>query len=225
MRNKWTKVENRPFNNNYWNNNRFHNNPAWRWQAGWNRYPGNWCWRPYVWTTMGTWFAWSWPQPYPYDDGTNVVYRDNYVYVNDQQYASADQYYQQADTIAESIPQDADPPKIEWMPLGVFAICEQNAADTGLLIQLAVSINGIIAGTFYNDIADSGRPLQGMVDQKTQRAAWKFADDKNTDVVMKTGIYNFTKEESTALVHYGEEKTETWLIVRMPAPDAETTTK
>ncbi|WP_158264971.1 hypothetical protein [Blastopirellula marina] len=227
VRNKWSNYDNRhwggdrPFGNNWWNNGPYHNNPAWRWQAGWGRYPGNWCWRPAAWAAFGTWFAWSWSQPVVYDYGTNVVYRDNYVYVNDQQYASADQYYQQADTIAQSVPQDADPAKVDWMPLGVFAVCQQDGADTGMLIQLAVSKEGILAGTFYNDATDAGRPLQGMVDKTTQRAAWKFADGKNEDIVMETAVYNLTQDDATALVHFGQERTETWIMVRLPEPAAD----
>ncbi|RCS50665.1 hypothetical protein DTL42_11235 [Bremerella cremea] len=169
--------------------------------------------------TFGTWFTWgAWAQPYAYDYGSTVVYRDNYVYVDNQQYASAAQYYDQAVSIADSVPQDVDDAKVEWMPLGVFAISEESATDTGMMIQLAVSKEGIIAGTFYNDITGTDRPLEGMVDQKTQRAAWKFADGKDQDIVMETGIYNLTQNEATALVHFGQEQTQTWIMVRLAEP-------
>ncbi|PQO33833.1 hypothetical protein C5Y97_16540 [Blastopirellula marina] len=221
IRNKWTNIDRdrRPFNPNWWDGNRYHNNPNWHWHNHWNHYPPGWCWRPASWVAFGTWFTWgAWSQPYTYDYGSTVVYRDNYVYVDNQQYASADQYYQQAVNIADSVPQNVDDAKIEWMPLGVFAISEESATDTGMMIQLAVSKEGIIAGTFYNDITGSDRPLEGMVDQKTQRAAWKFADDKDQDIVMETGIYNLTKDEATALVHYDQDKTQTWLLIRLPEP-------
>lgn len=55
------------------------------------------------------------------------------------------------------------------MPLGVFAVSEENATDSGMLLQLAVSKEGIIAGTYYNDVTGSSRPVEGTVDQKTQR--------------------------------------------------------
>jgi hypothetical protein len=89
------------------------------------------------------------------------------------------------------------------------------------MVQLAVSKEGIIAGTFFNDITDSSRPLEGMVDQKTQRAVWKFADEKNPEFVMETGIYNLTKDEATALLHFGPDKTQTWLMIRLPDPEGE----
>ena len=220
IRNKWNNVDRRPFDRDHWDrnwSNRDRNH--WRWHGGWSRYPQNWCWRPTTWATCGTWFAaWNWAKPYNYNYGTTIVYRDNYVYVGDKQYASADAYYQQAETIASTIPADVEPEKIEWMPLGVFAVAEQNATDSGMLVQLAVSKEGILAGVFYNDATKSERPLEGMVDQETQRAVWRFADGENSEIVMETGIYNLTQDEATALVHFGPDKTQTWLMVRLPEP-------
>jgi hypothetical protein len=51
------------------------------------------------------------------------------------------------------------------------------------------------------------------VDKKTQRAAWTIGDNK--DNVMETGFYNLTKDEAPMLVHFGKDKTEQWLLVRM----------
>ena len=129
---------------------------------------------PATWASFGTWFAWSWPKPYTYDYGNTVVYRDNYVYVDGQQQATADAYYDQAVSIAQSVPENLDAEKVEWMPLGVFAIAEDtgdgSVANSDMLIQLAVSKEGVIAGTFWNDTTDNGLPLEGMVNEKTQRA-------------------------------------------------------
>ena len=219
MRNRWTNPARRPFTRNWWGNHPTHL-PAWRWHNRWGRYPGRWYWRHATWAAFGGWFAWNWSQPAVYDYGENIVYQDNVVYVDNQQVASAEEYYQQAQSLATSVPEDANPDDVQWMPLGVFAIAEEGGVDQGMLIQLAVSKEGIIAGTFYNDATDDGRPLEGMVDSESQRAAWSFADGKNEDVVMETGIYNLTKDETTALVHFGEDRTETWLMVRLPEDDS-----
>lgn len=217
LQNKYQNVNNRPFDDNYWG--RYGNNTAWRWNAGWGAYGAAWAWTPATWAAMGTFLPYAWSNPVAYDYGTNVVYRDNYVYVNDQQTASAADYYQQAGAIAASVPATADPKKEEWLPLGVFAIAEDDLHhDTGNMIQLAVSKDGIMAGTFYNETTQASRPLQGMVDKATQRAAWKFADGKNDDVVMETAISNLTKDKSTALVHMNADTTQTWNLVRMEAP-------
>ncbi|TWU56322.1 hypothetical protein [Rubripirellula reticaptiva] len=221
IRNKYSNNVNRPFgNSNFWDPGYSRHPNHWRWQHGWNRYPPYWGWRVGSWATVGTFFAWNWvtPTPVVYDYGSTVVYRDNYVYVDDQQVAAADVYYDQASTIAENVPETVNPDKVEWMPLGVFSISAEEATDTGLLIQLAVSKEGIIAGTFYNETTDSSRPIEGTVDRKTQRAAWKFADEKNKEVVMETVVHNLTEDESTALVHFGADKQEYWNMVRMEEP-------
>jgi hypothetical protein len=217
IQNKYQNVGNRPFDNNYWG--RYGDNAAWRWNAAWGGYGAYWAWTPATWAAMGTFLPYSWAEPVAYDYGTNVVYRDNYVYVNDQQAASASDYYQQAGTIADAIPANADPKGEDWLPLGVFAIAEDAGQhDTGNMLQLAVSKDGIIAGTFYNETTQTSRPLQGTVDKKSQRAAWKFADGKNQDIVMETAVSNLTKDQSTALVHMDANSTQTWNLVRMNAP-------
>jgi hypothetical protein len=37
--------------------------------------------------------------------------------------------------------------------------------------------------------------------------------------VIETGIYNLTQDETTALVHFGDGKTQTWFMTRMPDPE------
>ncbi len=220
LRNKWAHVNNRPFNSNWWGRHP-HSGAHWRWHSHWNRHSAGWCWRPATWATFGTWFAWSWSKPYRYDYGNTVVYQDNSVHIDGKEVASAEVYYDQAEEIAQSVPKDVDAEKVEWMPLGVFAITEESATDSGLLLQLAVSKEGIIAGTLYNETTDASRPVEGMVDQKTQRAAWQIADGSNPGLVMETGIYNLTEDEATALVHFDKAQTQTWLMVRLPEPEGE----
>jgi hypothetical protein len=61
------------------------------------------------------------------------------------------------------------------------------------------------------------------VDKKTQRAAWTFSDGKNTDIIMETGLFNLTQDQTEALVHFGKERTQQWLMVRLDQPkDTET---
>ena len=223
IRNRYTNVNRRPIGRDLWSGGHpGHNAHNWRWQNRWSSYPSSWCRRPATWAACGTWFAaWNWSQPNNYDYGNTVVYRDNNVYIGDKQYATAEVYYDQAETIAQSIPAETDTEKIEWMPLGVFAVTEESVTDSGRLLQLAVSKEGILAGTFYNETTDSGRPVEGMVDSKSQRASWMFSDGKNTDLVMETGIYNLTQDEATMLVHFGPEKTQNWLLIRLPEAEEE----
>lgn len=169
---------------------------------------------------MGAWYPnWGWSEPTYYDYGTTITVNDGYIYDNGQQIASEADYAQQANDLATSVPEDLNEEEVEWMPLGVFALAEKDVADTGFVMQLAVSKEGIIAGTYYNDSTESSRPLEGMVDRETQKAAWRFADENRKDVVFETGIANLTQDDTTVLVHFGLDKTQTWAMYRLPEPE------
>ena len=86
---------------------------------------------------------------------------------------------------------------------------------SSMYLQLAVSKEGVIAGTFYNESTGATHPVEGMVDEKTQRAVWKAADGTNADIVMETGLYNLTQDQAEVLVHFGPEKTQNALLVRL----------
>ena len=167
------------------------------------RYPYHWRhWRR--WGTaayVNRWVRYDWDDRYYYDygDDGNVCYRDDAVYVNDKRYASTDEYYEQAKAIASAAPRmsEAQAAKVEWLPLGVFAYSKKSVSDTHMYLQLAVSKEGIIGGTFFNDATNTSRPLEGTVEEKTQRAAWMFADGKNTEIIMETVSYTHLRAHET----------------------------
>ncbi len=67
--------------------------------AGWGEGQA---WQAATWGGVGAALGWADAQGIPYDYGTNVTYQDNEVYNGDQPVATADQYYQQAQDIAQS---------------------------------------------------------------------------------------------------------------------------
>jgi hypothetical protein len=143
------------------------------------------------------------------------------VYVDGQQYATAEEYYGQATTLATSVPEisEQQAEEMEWLPLGVFALTAEGVNASNMYLQLAVSKDGIISGTFYNETTGAVHPVEGMVDQKTQRACWKAADGSNPDLVMEAGIYNLTEDQTDVLVHFGPDQTQTWVMVRLEESD------
>ena len=46
-------------------------------------------------------------------------------------------------------------------------------------MQLAVTKEGVIGGTASNQATAASFPIEGTVDKQTQRAVWKYTDDKN----------------------------------------------
>ncbi len=171
-------------------------------------------------------------QPIQYDYGDNVYVDNSTVYMDGKPLASeqdwAGQAIQYANVAVPAPPDVSDPAAMtpdqdaamqefadNWMALGVFAVASEQDDNIPpkYYLQLAVSKDGYIAGTCYDSIKDETLPITGSVDKTSQRAAWKVADNK--DVVMETGIYNLTQDTAPALLHFGKDKTENRLLVRM----------
>lgn len=171
-------------------------------------------WAASGWGTAGSYCGCSGEGCY-YDYGGNVTYEDGTVYYGDQPVATAEQYYDQAEQLADS-GQTAQ--NEEWMPLGVFAvITEPTQTQTDKVIQLAVNKEGVIRGNLHDALADKVIPLVGAVDKKTQRVAVKM--EGNDSVVMETGLYNLTNDESPVLVHFSADREEGRTLIRLKQPE------
>jgi hypothetical protein len=177
--------------------------------------PGGHWWRWATPVAITGWVAYRWTTPiyYTYGSGGKVYYENNVVYVNGEEYGSAEQYYNEASQLA--VVPDEHAADQEWMPLGVFALTAEGVNASSMYIQLAVSKNGVIGGTFYNESTGATHPVEGMVDEKTQRAVWKAVDGTNANVVMETGLFNLTQDQAPLLVHFGPTQTQNALLVRL----------
>ena len=205
--------------NNFNYYNCFH--PGW-----YANHPG--CWFAAGWAAGAAWTTATWPilsswcaipvAPIYYDYGNNVVYQNNDVYVDGQDVGTAQNYAQQAITIADQGQQADAPPDQEWKPLGVFALVPGDQKTSDNLFQLAINKQGVIRGNYYDGLMDSTTPVYGSVDKKTQRAAWTIG--KKKDRVFEAGIDNLTKSETPVLVHFGTDRTQQWLLVRVRQPDS-----
>ena len=168
-------------------------------------------WTPASWTTVNNWFGTTWPAT-SYDYGDELTYQGGNVALNGQPIATTAQYSQSANDLVTQGQQQ--PPKdAKWLPLGVFSAIRGDETKSDMLMELAVDKEGTVRGSYYNTGDKNSQPIDGAVDTKTQRIAWIVADRKN--IVFDTGIYNLTKEETPILVHFGQDKTEQWTLVRI----------
>ena len=180
---------------------------------------------PFTWGAFGAFLGGPWatvqPVYYAYGQGGNVYYENNVVYVNGQAAGTPQEYYQQAQALAAAAPpaDQVNAQQQDWLPLGVFALTSEDTGDSQTVLQLAVNKQGVIAGTYYNEANQVSRPIQGTADVKTQRAVMTFADNKNTDRVLETGINNLTQDEAPALLHFGAEQSQPVLLVRLKQPE------
>jgi len=190
------------------------------------RYPGAWyaagwttgaIWRACTWDTAAAYCGYTDYPPEYYDYGNSITYQDNSVYVNGEKTASTEQYYNQASEIAATGTSADAPSEGDWLPLGVFALKPPPKSDADISLQLAVNKQGVIRGNYTDGAKNQNQVVHGSVDKKTQRAAFTIGDD--TSKVLETGLYNLTKDEAPCLVHYGADRTEQWLLVRLQQQD------
>lgn len=156
-------------------------------------------------------------EAYDYDYGDNITYNDGNVYYNGQSAGTQQQYYQEAANLSDSGSGDAANQDTKWLPLGVFSLMPEGQTEPEMTFQLAVDKQGNIRGNYYSQVTDSTSPVSGSVNKKNQRVAWHVGDNKK--VVIETGLYNLTKDQSTALVHFGPDNTEQFVLVRVKNPD------
>jgi hypothetical protein len=190
---------------------------------GW--YGGNpWAWAPaaYAGAGLATWpamasFAGYPAQPAYYDYGGNVVSQPNAMYVNGDPAGTPQQYADQAGQIASAGGAAQANPNDTWQQIGVFGVAPNEGNPPNEFFQLAINKQGVIRGNYYNSAGDKGAPLAGGVDPKTLRAAWTIGDTQTP--VFEVGIANLTKDQTTMLVHEGNEGDSQVVLVRMPPPD------
>jgi hypothetical protein len=193
---------------------------------GWyGRYPGAWyasgwaagaVWNPCTWNAAAGYCGYAAESPVDYNYGTNVVYEGDSVYVNGQQAGTSQQYYDQASSLASTGAMADAPADGDWLPLGVFAFTKSDQQKSNITIQLAVNKEGIVRGNYTDSATNENQIIQGSVDKTTQRVC--FTVGKNTTNVVEAGLYNLTKDESPCLLHYGADRTEQWLLVRLKKP-------
>ncbi len=230
VRNNWRNYNQHGswFNHSWWNSH-IHPYAGWHYSYAFNRYPFSYWWHTPAWPALTSWFAWSppagvWAQPIYYDYGQdgNVVYQGNNVFVGGQDVGTTADFAQSAADLAtvSPPPDETQAQQAEWMPLGTFAMSSSdNDTEPQRIVQLAVDKQGVVSGTLFNQKTDKTVSIQGQVDKDTQRVAFRIGE--NDQIVAETGLYNLTQPESPLLVHYGPEKVENYLLVRLDAPPDE----
>ncbi|QDV24940.1 hypothetical protein [Aureliella helgolandensis] len=195
--------------------------------AYYGRYPGAWfpgkwaivgsAWAAASWATTGTYCGCQGAGTY-YDYEQNVTYEDGSVLYEGEPVATAEEYYDQAETIADAGAETKDD---QWLPLGVFAIIsEDDQSHTDKIIQLALNQDGAIRGNYQDMITDKVTPVTGSVDKATERVALKL--EGNEALVVEIGLYNLTNDEVPALVHLNAESQQPVTLIRLKNPEDET---
>ena len=158
------------------------------------------------------------PVYYTYGPGETVYIEGDTIILNNDQQVPVQTYVEQTATIADSAP-EVDPEQVEWMPLGVFALVDDEDPDPTQVVQLTVSKEGILAGMYQNTTTDTTVPLEGMVEPETGKAVFKPAE-KDYPLV-ETGLYNLIEDNAQALVFYDADTVQETTLVRLDQPEDE----
>ncbi|MFO0848753.1 MAG: hypothetical protein U0871_09390 [Gemmataceae bacterium] len=172
-------------------------------------------WAPVAWGSLAA-FVGAAAQPIVYDYGSSVVINDNSVYVNGDPVGTPQEYAAQATALADAGRAATATDAGEWQPVGVFGLIQPDETVAQRIFQLAVNKSGVVRGNYYDAVADNTTPVYGSVDKATQRVAWSIGEKK--DIVFETGLNSLTKDEATVLIHYGKERTEQMMLVRLEEP-------
>jgi hypothetical protein len=220
-----------PFSQQWWNGNDHHDGHDHH-DGNWNRWnhfsdhhyrPDHWwgwCSAP----ILTTWVSFGWNQPcyWDYGPGEYIYCNNGIVYVHGAWFEPAPVFYRRTLLLAQQAPiwTPVQAAQIDWLPLGVFAIARDGVPDNNVLVQLAVTKDGVIGGTIFNQLTGASFPIQGMVDKQTQRAAWTYTDEMGAQIVMESSIFNLTQPAATGLIHYGPDNIQVIELVRLEDPNA-----
>ena len=183
------------------------------WWGGWGWGMGAGLMMGLAWGELAGWGGYG-SAPVAYNYGTTVCYQDDGVYVQGARVGTAEEYAQQATTLAEQGGPTATIAKDDqWRPLGVFALARSEETNPSTFMSLAIDKDGLLRGTYYDAVSDSTMNITGKVDKKSQRAAWTIGDKKTP--VYEAGISNLTQQQTTILVHRDGGKVEQMLLVRV----------
>jgi hypothetical protein len=161
-------------------------------------------------------------EPYYYDYGVTTVYQGDTVYVDGKPADSSKDYTEKAVALANSV--EKTPPPMpskdkeseEWLPMGVWALTQEQKGDAVMFLQISVNKQGVISGAYKNTLTGQNEQVIGAVDRERQLAAWRLGQNGKT--VIETGLFNLTKDVASVAIHFNASNTQTWLMVRLPQP-------
>jgi hypothetical protein len=152
-----------------------------------------------------------------YAYGETITYEDGNVYYGDELTATEEQYYAQAGEIAAAGQTNRNE---DWLPLGVFSIVkEKGQSDGDKVVQLALNKEGVVRGALHDKLTGKEAAITGAVDKNSQRVAVAF--EGNETVVAEMGLYNLTEDEVPVLVHFGPDRRENRLLLRLKQPEGQ----
>lgn len=119
------------------------------------------------------------------------------------------------DETGDSLAQEGEtdlPADDSFLTLGVFALAPQRETDANAIVQLAINRDGIVRGTYVDLLTNQEQSIEGAVDKKSQRVAWRVGD--NGSVIFDTRLSSLTQPTGPLTLRYENGKTREWTLAR-----------
>ncbi|MEM8953508.1 MAG: hypothetical protein AAGD22_05090 [Verrucomicrobiota bacterium] len=202
--------------------------PAW-WQTRQAQFNQPWFYRQPIDPNPALWWSHpTWPTinnalglenapPFVYDYDFTIYYQTAVVYADAKPVSAYEIYLDLVSPFAnKNEPASAEPPA--WHPLGTWAIStDPDQAEPNMLMQLAMSRTGFIAGAYYNTTSDNTQLITGSIDFETQRTAFRIGSMKSA--ILEVGLDSFTRPQAPLWAHFTDGRIQTWLLARLDPPD------
>lgn len=103
-----------------------------------------------------------------------------------------------------------------WLNLGVFVVASSTnqAPFSDKVIQLSLSRDGYLSGTYYNMATDQAYPVEGAVNPTSQKATFKLSNNPESPTAT-TGLYNLTQNVATIQLYFPSGLQQTKVLVRL----------
>lgn len=103
----------------------------------------------------------------------------------------------------------------DFLSLGVFKLSPKGQPNAWALLNLAVSKSGVVRGTYFDILSDQEQPVQGAVDNATQRVA--FTIGTQGTIVFETLLPNLTSDSGSTTLQYNDGTKSLWTLSRQQA--------
>ncbi|HEX3726883.1 MAG TPA: hypothetical protein VHV08_11600 [Pirellulales bacterium] len=114
---------------------------------------------------------------------------------------------QLAQSGAANVPAEAD-----FLPLGVYALAPDGQKESTAMVQIAVSKQGVVRGSYYDLVSDQGHAISGAIDKKTRRVAFTIGSKGKT--VFETQLADLTQPSGELSVHFPDGQASDWSVAR-----------
>jgi hypothetical protein len=110
------------------------------------------------------------------------------------------------------------PSNADFLPLGVYSLAQPNQPEASAMLQLAVSKEGLLRGSYYDVLSGQEHAIAGSIDKNTQRVAWSVAP--NNKVFFETSLQSLTNESGPVAVHFENGESRQWTLARYDSAES-----